>query len=101
MPHRTTSEYAAGTRPTASAQRHPVGPEAATKVPITAARIQPSAQNASSHTITRPRIRAGANSLIRVEATGSSAPSPRPTTKRSAMRAPTPMASAEAPVARP
>src|SRR5690625_7878523 len=60
--------------PIASAHRQPLCPSAATKVPTTAARIQPSAQNASSHTITRPRIRAGANSLIRVEATGSSAP---------------------------
>ena len=101
MPHRTTSEYAAGTRPTASAHRQPVGPDAATKVPITAARIQPSAQNASSQTITRPRIRAGANSLMSVEATGSSAPRPSPTTKRSTIRVPTPIASAEPPVARP
>src|SRR5699024_5498084 len=100
-PSRITSEYSAGIMPIASAHRQPLCPSAATKVPTTAARIQPSAQNASSHTITRPRIRAGANSLIRVEATGSSAPRPSPTTKRSAISIASPVDRAEAPVATP
>ncbi len=68
---------------------------------MTAAASQPTAQNASSSTTTRPRMRAGANSLTRVDATGSSAPRPRPITTRSAMSTPTDVASAAAPVARP
>ena len=43
----------------------------------------------------------GANSLTKVEATGSSAPSPSPTTKRSTISIATLPASAEAPVATP
>ena len=69
--------------------------------PIAAAAIQPSAQNASSHTTTRPRMRRGANSDTSVEATGSSEPRPRPTRKRRMISAVTDIASALAPVARP
>ncbi len=68
---------------------------------MTAAIVQPIAQNASSSTMIRPRIRGGANSLTSVEATGSSAPSPRPTTNRSTSSDPTDQDSADAPVARP
>jgi hypothetical protein len=68
---------------------------------MTADSVQPTAQNASRATTTRPRMRGGANSLTRVDATGSSAPRPSPTTNRSAMRTPTDQDSAEAPVARP
>ena len=64
-------------------------------------RIQPTAQNASSQITTRPRIRRGANSEIKVEATGSSAPSPSPTTKRNSSRAATEDTTAVAPVASP
>ena len=87
--------------PTASAQRHPSGLVGITKYPISAARIQPTAQKDSSATTTRPRIALGANSLTSVDATGSSAPSPTPTRKRSAISAATDPASADAPVASP
>ena len=63
--------------------------------------IQPSAQNASSATTTRPRIALGAYSLISVDATGSSAPRPIPTMNRSTMSIATEVARAEAPVATP
>ena len=66
-----------------------------------AAASQPTAQKASSSTTIRPRIRRGANSETRVEATGSSAPRPSPTRKRSAMSIARPVDSAEAPVASP
>ncbi|KAF0258720.1 hypothetical protein CMMCAS08_10520 [Clavibacter michiganensis subsp. michiganensis] len=68
---------------------------------MSAAAVQPTAHDDSRITMTRPRIRAGENSLTSVDATGSSAPSPSPTTKRSAMSAPTDIASAETPVATP
>ena len=68
---------------------------------MTAARIHPIAQNPSSNTTIRPRMRAGANSLTYVEATGSSAPSPKPARNRSTKSAPTDHASAESPVAMP
>ena len=82
-------------------QRQPLSLVATTKVPMIAARIQPTAHHASSNTTMRPRILRGANSLTSVEATGSSAPSPRPTRKRSAMSIARPVESAEAPVASP
>ncbi len=72
--------------------------------------IQPTAQKASRPTMTRPRIALGAYSLTSVDATGSSAPRPRPTKKRSVARIATaammPMPSgpgtrADAPVAMP
>jgi hypothetical protein len=72
-----------------------------TYVPISAARIHPTAQNASSPTTTRPRMRAGANSLMSVEATGSSAPSPKPIRKRNASSDVTDHDAAAAPVASP
>src|ERR687894_590517 len=68
---------------------------------MSAARVQPTAQNASSATTTRPRIRAGAYSLTSVEATGSSAPSPSPMRKRNTSSEATDQASAAAPVATP
>ena len=68
---------------------------------MTAAMIQPTAQNASSSTTIRPRTLRGENSLTSVEATGSSAPKPSPTRKRNTMREATDHASADAPVARP
>ena len=49
----------------------------------------------------RPRTRRGENSLTSVDATGNSPPSPRPTMKRSTINAPTDVASADAPVAKP
>ena len=68
---------------------------------MSAASVQPTAQNASSPTTTRPRSRAGANSLTSVDATGSSAPRPRPMRNRKTSRAPTDHDRAAAPVARP
>ena len=68
---------------------------------MSAAAVQPTAQNASRITIRRPRMRAGANSLTYVLATGSSAPRPSPTITRSAMRAASPPTRALAPVASP
>ena len=101
MPRRTTTEYSAGIQPSARAQRQPSVEPLTTKVPITAARIQPTAQNASSSTTMRPRTLRGENSEISVEATGNSAPRPRPTRKRRAMSTAKLPAKAEAPVAMP
>lgn len=82
------------------AQRHPFSCGTTVK-PVTAASSHPSAQNDSSATMMRPRRHAGAYSLTRVEATGDSAPSPRPTMKRSAHSTRKPGASADNPVATP
>ena len=51
--------------------------------------------------MTRPRMRAGANSLMYVLATGSSAPRPRPTKNRSTSSTASPLTAALAPVATP
>jgi hypothetical protein len=96
-----TTAYSAGTSPTANAQRQPSSETGTTKKPMSAARIQPRAQNDSRTTTIRPRIRVGESSLTSVEATGSSAPSPRPTRNRRRSRTASPVTSAEAPVARP
>ena len=93
--------YIAGTAPSAKPQRQPLSLCATTKVPMTAAMIHPTAQNASKSTTMRPRTFRGENSLTSVEATGSSAPSPRPTRKRNTISDATDHASAEAPVASP
>ena len=63
--------------------------------------IQPTAQKLSSQTTIRPRMRWGAYSLTKVDATGNSAPSPRPTMKRSTISMATPVENAAAPVASP
>ena len=63
--------------------------------------IQPTAQNPSRITTTLPRIRRGANSLTSVDATGNSAPRPRPTMKRRTMSTAMPVDRAAAPVASP
>jgi hypothetical protein len=68
---------------------------------MSAASVHPSAQNASSSTTTRPRMRAGANSLTSVDATGSSAPRPSPISTRKARSDATFHDSAAAPVAAP
>jgi hypothetical protein len=98
---RTTPEYSAGSAPMANAHRHPASDRGMTKVPMSAARIHPTAQNASSHTTIRPRMRAGANSLTSVLATGSSAPSPNPIRKRKTSSDATLHENAAAPVATP
>lgn len=100
-PHRITSAHAAGTHPRARAHRQPLSEAPTTNAPISAAAIHPTAQNASSHTTIRPRIRRGENSEISVEATGSSAPKPRPTMNRKIIRTARDPDRAEAPVARP
>ena len=87
--------------PKARAQRQPLSDAPTTNVPITAARIQPTAQKASSRTTMRPRTFRGANSEMRVEATGSSAPRPSPMKKRRMMSNVRLVARADAPVARP
>ena len=91
----------AGIAPSANAHRQPSSELGITKYPISAAAVQPTAQNASSSTTMRPRMRAGANSLTYVEATGSSAPNPRPTKKRRTSSVTSPPTSALAPVASP
>ncbi len=87
--------------PTAKAQRQPSSPSGTSTVPMIAAAIQPTAQNASSSTTIRPRIARGENSETRVDATGSSAPRPSPMTKRRASSMTSPVDRAAAPVASP
>ena len=86
----------------ASAQRQPQSPVLGiTKVPISAAMIQPTAQNDSSRTVMRPRCLVGENSETSVEATGSSAPRPRPMIRRAPSSMPSDQDRAMAPFASP
>ena len=63
--------------------------------------IQPIAQKDSSSTVIRPRCLVGENSETNVEATGSSAPRPRPMTSRAISRAASDHDNAIPPLARP
>ena len=63
--------------------------------------IQPTAQKDSSSTVIRPRCLVGENSETNVEATGSSAPRPRPMTSRAISSAASDHDNAIPPLARP
>jgi len=67
---------------------------------MTDAATQPKAQKDSSSTMSRPRCAAGANSVTRAAATGSSPPRPNPTSTRSTTSDSKFQANAHSPVAR-